>query len=148
MSDLKVPDINNVALAGRLTRDPELKHTPSGLAICEMYLAVSRFSKGRDGERKEETLFIGVKAWDKLAEFLGDKLRKGRPIYVEGSLKLDQWEDKETGQKRSKIEVNARRVQMLDWDDQGGGGQRSAPANQGQSNEGGSEPAPEDDIPF
>lgn len=148
MSDLRVPEINYVALAGRLTRDPELKHLPSGMAICEMYLAVSRFYKGKDGERKEDTVFIGVTAWDKQAEFLGDKLRKGRPIYVEGSLTFDQWEDKSSGQKRSKIEVRARRVQMLDWDDQGGGGQRSAPSNQGSTQQSGAEPAPEDDIPF
>lgn len=148
MSDLRMPEINTVTLTGRLTRDPDLKHTPSGLAICEIGLAVSRHYKTKDGQTKEDTLFIEITAFDKQAEFLGDKLRKGRPIYVEGRLVFDQWEDKNTGQKRSKIEVRANRVQMLDWDDQGGGGQRSAPANQGQSDQGGSGPAPEDDIPF
>lgn len=149
MADLRVPEINNVQLAGRLTRDPDLKHTPSGLAICEIGLAVTRFYKSKDGERKEDTLFINITAFDKQAEFLGDKLRKGRPIYVEGRLVFDQWEDKSTGQKRSKIEVRANRVQILDWDDQGGGGgQRSGGANQERSGHGGSDPAPEDDIPF
>lgn len=147
MADLRVPEINYVALAGRLTRDPDLKHTPSGLAICELGLAVSRFYRSKDGERKEDTLFINVTVFDKQAEFLGDKLRKGRPIYVEGSLNFDQWEDKNSGQKRSKIDVRARRVQMLDWDDNGGG-QRSGSSNRDYSNQGGSEPAPEDDIPF
>lgn len=149
MADLRVPEINNVQLAGRLTRDPDLKHTPSGLAICEIGLAVTRFYKSKDGERKEDTLFINITAFDKQAEFLGDKLRKGRPIYVEGRLVFDQWEDKSTGQKRSKIEVRANRVQILDWDDQGGGGgQRSGGGNYDRSGQGGSEPAPEDDIPF
>ncbi len=150
MADLRVPEINNVQLAGRLTRDPDLKHTPSGLAICEIGLAVTRFYKSKDGERKEDTLFINITAFDKQAEFLGDKLRKGRPIYVEGRLVFDQWEDKSTGQKRSKIEVRANRVQILDWDDQGGGGggQRSGGGNFERSGQGGSEPAPEDDIPF
>ncbi len=143
MSDLRVPEINSVALAGRLTRDPNLKHTPAGLAICEIGLAVTRFFKGKVGERNEDTLFINITAFDKQAEFLGDKLRKGRPIYVEGRLVFDQWEDKNTGQKRSKIEVRTNRVQLLDWDDQGGGGQASALANQGSS-----EPAPVDDISF
>lgn len=147
MADLRVPDINNVTVAGRLTRDPELRHTNSGLAICKLGLAVSRFYRGKDGERKEETLFVDVKAWDKQAEFLGNNLRKGRPVYVEGNLESNSWEDKETGQKRSKIEIRARRVQMLDWDDQGGGGQRSAPAERNYSNQN-SEPVPEEDIPF
>jgi single-strand DNA-binding protein len=147
MADLRVPEINYVALAGRLTRDPDLKHTPSGLAICEIGLAVSRFYRSKDGERKEDTLFINVTVFDKQAEFLGDKLRKGRPIYVEGSLNFDQWEDKNTGQKRSKIDVRARRVQMLDWDDDGGG-QRSGSSGRDYSNQGGGGPAPEDDIPF
>jgi len=150
MSDLRVPEINSVQLAGRLTRDPDLKHTPSGLAICELGLACTRYFKGKDGERKEDTLFVNVTVFDKQAEFLGDKLRKGRPIYVEGSLNFDSWEDKNSGQKRSKIDIRGRRIQLLDWDDQGGGGggQRSAPADQGHSNQGGSGPAPEDDIPF
>ncbi len=148
MADLRVPEINNVTLAGRLTRDPDLKHTPGGLAICEIGLACTRYFKGKDGERKEDTLFVEITVFDKQAEFLGDKLRKGRPIYVEGSLNYSQWEDKDTGKKRSKIDVRARRIQMLDWDDQGGGGQRSGGASQGYSDRGGSEPAPEDDIPF
>ena len=142
MSDLKMPDLNKVLLAGRLTRDPELTYIASGTALCKMGLAVSRRYKTRDGEQKEETLFINVTAWDKQAEYLGENLKKGRPVLVEGSLKMDQWEDKTTGQKRTSIEVRAQRVHILDWDDRGGS-RPAAPAPRPIE-----EPVPEDDIPF
>lgn len=141
MTDLRMPDINRVLLAGRLTRDPELRYIPSGAAVCRMGLAVSRTYKAPDGERKEETLFIDVTAWRGTAEYCGENLRKGRPIMVEGRLKLDSWEDKETGQKRSKIEVQAHRIQTLDWEDRGA----PAPKPEPRAIE---EPVPEDDIPF
>ena len=141
MSDFRMPDFNKVFLAGRLTRDPELSSIASGTALCKMGLAVSRRYKTRDGEQKEETLFINVVAWDKQAEYLGENLKKGRPIFVEGTLKMDQWEDKTTGQKRTSIEVRALRVQQLDWDDRGGKPATPAPRPI-------EEPVPEDDIPF
>ena len=141
MSDLRMPDLNKVFLAGRLTRDPELSYIASGTALCKIGLAVSRRYKTRDGEQKEETLFIYVTAWDKQAEYLGENLKKGRAVLVEGSLKMDQWEDKTTGQKRTSIEVRAFRVHHLDWDDRGG--KPAAPAPRPIE-----EPVPEDDIPF
>ncbi len=142
MSDLRMPEVNRVLLAGRLTRDPELRYLPSGMAVCKMGLAVSRRYRDRDGQTKEDALFINVTVWDKQAEFCGQNLRKGRPLLVEGSLRSDEWEDKNTGQKRSSIEVRAQRIQMLDWEDRGGGAPRPA-ASRPQD-----EPLPEDDIPF
>lgn len=150
MSDLRLPDVNKVTLVGRLTRDPELRYLPSGIAVCKMGLAVSRFYKSKDGERREETMFINVEAWDKAAEYIGQNYKKGRPLLVDGRLKANEWEDKSTGQKRTTIEVRAERVQALDWDEQGGGGgsgggsaRPSRPAPREIE-----EPIPEDDIPF
>ena len=146
MSDLRMPDVNKVFLIGRLTRDPELRYIPSGTAVCKMGLAVSRKYRAKDGELREETLFINVEAWDKTAEYCGERLQKGRPIMVEGSLKSDSWEDKDSGQKRTSINVRARRIQQLDWDDRGGGGPAPKPAPRERPQE--DEPVPEDDIPF
>lgn len=149
MSDFRMPDVNKVFLAGRLTRDPELRYLPSGMAVCKMGLAVSRVYKTKDGEKREETMFINVQTWGKTAEYNNEYLRKGRPVLVEGQLRSNDFEDK-SGQKRSVIEVNADRVQQLDWGDRAGGG----PGGGG----GGSKPQPrtieepvppaDDDIPF
>lgn len=147
MSDLRMPDLNKVLLAGRLTRDPELRFLQSGTAVCKMGLAVSRFYRTKEGDRREETLFINVEAWAKTAEYCGEALRKGRPILVEGRLKSSEWEDK-AGQKRTTIDVRADRIQQLDWDD------RNSPSSGGGSRPSGSqqrpteEPVPEDDVPF
>lgn len=143
MSDLRMPDMNLVILAGRLTRDPELKYTPSGQAVCRMGLAVTRFFKGKDGEKREETTFVDVVVWEKSAEYCGQRLRKGRPLLVEGRLRSDSWEDKATGQKRSKLEIVAQRVRELDWEERGGGSAPSRPEPREIE-----EPIPEDDIPF
>ncbi|HNV20231.1 MAG TPA: single-stranded DNA-binding protein [Candidatus Hydrogenedentes bacterium] len=141
MSDLRMPDLNKVFLAGRLTRDPELRYLSSGTPLCRMGLAVSRNYKTKEGERREETLFVDVVAWRGTAEYCGENLKKGRPILVEGMLRSDQWEDKSTGQKRTKIEVQADRIQTLDWDSEGGAGSKPAPRVI-------EEPIPEDDVPF
>jgi single-strand DNA-binding protein len=107
-------DLNRVFLMGRLTFDPELRRTPSGTAVAELRLATSRSWTGRDGERKEETLYIDVTVWDRQAETCCQYLRKGSGVHVEGSLKMDTWDDKTTGEKRTKIKVQAERVQFLD----------------------------------
>ena len=107
-------DLNKVFLMGRLTFDPELRRTPSGTAVTELRLATTRSWSGRDGERREETLFIDVTVWDRQAENCCQYLRKGSSVHVEGSLKMDTWDDKNTGEKRSKILVHADRVQFLD----------------------------------
>lgn len=149
MGDLRMPDLNRVFLAGNLTRDPELTYLQSGTPLCKMGLAVSRRFKDKSGSQREETMFINVTAWSGTAEYCGQNLQKGRPILVEGSLRMSEWDDKQTGQKRTAIEVNATRVHFLDWEDRGGGGgggnagQRSRPQPRNIE-----EPLPEDDIPF
>jgi single-strand DNA-binding protein len=117
-------DLNKVFLMGRLTFDPELRRTPSGTAVTELRMASTRSWSGRDGERREETLFVDVTVWDRQAENCCQYLRKGSSVHVEGSLRVDTWEDKNTGEKRSKIRVHAERVQFLDSrrGDSGAGG--------------------------
>lgn len=148
MSDLRMPSLNKVILAGRLTRDPELRYTPGGAAVCRLGLAVSRFFKGRDGEKKEETLFVDVTAWEKTAEYCGQRLKQGRPVLIEGRLRSDAWEDKSTGQKRTKIDIQAERIQELDWSEDRGGSSRPAPRPEPDRSMSMDEPPPEDDIPF
>jgi single-strand DNA-binding protein len=116
-------DLNKVFLMGRLTFDPELRYTPSGSAVTDLRMATSRTWTGKDGDRKEETLFIDVTVWDRQAENCCQYLRKGSGVHIEGSLKMDTWDDKTTGEKRSKVRVQAERVQFLDRrGDAGGGG--------------------------
>lgn len=145
MPDLKMPELNNVLLAGNLTRDPELRTTPSGADVCKMGLAVTRRYKTQDGQRHEETLFINVTAWNKLAKYCGEHLRKGRPVVVEGALKMNEWDDRETGKRRSVIEVHANRLQALSWDSDGGGESSKQPANSAAASEAA---LFDDDIPF
>src|ERR1700747_585551 len=111
---------NKVILAGNLTRDPELRYTPKGTAIARIGLAVNRTWKTETGESKEEVTFIDVDAFPRQAETLAQYLKKGSPRMVEGRLKLDQWDDKQTGQKRSRLGVVLEGFQFL-----GGGGTRS-----------------------
>jgi single-strand DNA-binding protein len=107
-------DLNKVFLMGRLTFDPELRRTTTGTAVSELRLATTRTWPGRDGERREETLFIDVTVWDRQAENCCQYLRKGSGVHIEGFLRVDTWDDKTTGEKRSRIRVNADRVQFLD----------------------------------
>lgn len=150
MADFRMPDLNRVILAGRLTRDPELRYIPSGSAVCRLGLAVSRFFKGRDGERKEDTLYVDVTVWEKQAEYVGQRLRQGAPLLVEGRLKSDTWEDKQTGQKRTRIEVVAQRIQELSWSNERGQGPAAPPAAapSGQDYPMDEGPVAEDDVPF
>jgi len=151
MGDLRVPDLNHIFLAGRLTRDPELRYLPSGMAVCDMSVANTRYFKGKDGERREETVFVDVTVWDRQAEWAGERLRKGRPVLVEGRLRAREWEDKATGQKRSKLEINGQRVTPLDWDEESRGSGAARPAPQAAPAPAPrpiEEPIPEDDIPF
>ncbi len=96
---------NRVILAGNLTRDPELRYTPKGTAVCRITLAVNRTYTTDAGERKEEVSFIDVEVWGKQAETISNFMRKGRPLLVEGRLKQETWEDKNTKQKQSKLKV-------------------------------------------
>ena len=105
--------LNKVMIIGNLVRDPELRYTTNGTAVCSMRMAVNRRFRTREGEDREESCFVDVSAFGRQAELCDSYLQKGAPAYVEGRLQLDQWEDKNTGRNRSKLEVNARQVQFL-----------------------------------
>src|SRR5271163_3769887 len=117
---------NKVILMGNLTRDPELRYTPKGTAIAKIGLAVNRVWTNEAGEKKEDVTFVDVEVWGRTAENVGQYMRKGRPILIEGRLKLDQWDDKQTGQKKSRLGVVAETVQFLGGAP--GAGEGGAPA--------------------
>lgn len=101
-------DLNKVVISGRLSRDPELKHTRSGTAVCTFSMAINKKWKDRNsGEMREAVAFVEVEAWGKTAEFMSGGLSKGSGVLVEGELKQDTWEDKATGKQRSKLMVRA-----------------------------------------
>ena len=106
-------NLNRVLLIGNLTRDPEVRYTPKGTAVTEIGLAVNRVYSGEDGEKKEEITFVDVTLWARQAEIAGQYLKKGRPVFIEGRLQLDTWDDKQTGQKRSRLRVVAENLQLL-----------------------------------
>jgi single-strand DNA-binding protein len=113
---------NKVILLGNLTRDPEMRTTNSGLAICKLGIATTRVSRGNDGETREETVFVDVDAFGKQAEVIGRYFTKGRPIFIEGRLRLDQWETP-SGEKRSKLCIVLESFQFIGssrFDDEGG----------------------------
>ena len=115
---------NKVILVGNLTRDPQVRYTPGGAAVAEIGLAVNRswFDKNSNS-RKEETTFVDVTLWGRTAEVASEYLTKGRSVLIEGRLQLDQWDDKESGQKRSKLKVVGENMTMLGKKDGEGGGQ-------------------------
>ncbi len=123
---------NKVILVGNLTRDPEVRYTTGGSAVCDITLAVNyQWTDKKSNERKEEVSFIDVTLWGRTAEIAGEYLAKGRPVLVEGRLQQDKWDDKETGQKRSKLKVVADAMQLLGGRSEGGppgGGGGTAPA--------------------
>ena len=104
---------NKVILVGNLTRDPELRYTPKGTAVAKIGLAVNRVWTSETGEKKEEVTFVDIDMFGRTAENVAQYMRKGSPLLVEGRLRLDQWDDKQTGQKRSKLGVVAESVQFL-----------------------------------
>jgi single-strand DNA-binding protein len=118
--------LNKVFLIGNLTRDPELRVTPKGTAICQFGIAVNRQFKDESGATRDETTFVDIEAWGKQGELVSKYLTKGSLAMVEGRLKLDQWEDKTSGQKRSKMKVVLDNVQFLST--RGGAGGGAAPA--------------------
>ena len=161
--------VNKVMLIGNLTRDPEVRYTPKGSAVADIGLAINRYFTMENGEKREETTFVDVVLWGRQAELAQQYLSKGRPVYIEGRLQLDSWEDKNTGQKRSKLRVVGENMQFLGSPRDGGGGgggyqQQQAP-QQPQQQQQPSSPPPaqdagndgaqfdtsideEDDIPF
>lgn len=106
-----MPDLNKVFLMGHLTRDPEVRYTPKGSAVGELGLAVNHSYKDSEGKIQKEVCFVGVTVWGKQAETCKEYLVKGRPVFIEGRLQLDEWEV--NGEKKSKTKVRAERVQFL-----------------------------------
>ena len=104
---------NKVILLGNLTRDPEVRYTPKGSAVCDLGIAVNRSYTLDSGEKREEVTFVDVVLWSRLAEIAGEYLKKGRPVFIEGRLQLDTWDDKQSGQKRSKLRVIGETMQLL-----------------------------------
>ena len=149
-----MPNYNKVILMGNLTRDPEVRYTSSGTAIAKLGIAINRYWSNKDGQKQEETTFVDVDAFGRQAETIGQYLKKGRPIMVEGRLKLDQWDDKQTGQKRSKLGVVLDRFEFIDSRGEGGGGdfssESSSPSGGGAApaQGGGGGFAEDDDVPF
>lgn len=163
-------NVNKVILIGNVTRDPEIKYTAKGSAVTELGMAINRFFTTDGGEKREETTFVDVTLWGRQAEIAGEYLKKGRPVFIEGRLQLDSWDDKQTGQKRSKLRVVGENLQLLGGRSETGGnrsddydapspggnysrGSSSSPArSQGPGNPPPSRPAhdaiEEDDIPF
>lgn len=153
---------NKVILMGNLTRDPQVRYTPSGTAVTELGLAVNRvwFDK-QSNQKKEETTFVDVTLWGRQAEVAGEYLSKGRSVLIEGRLQLDQWEDRESGQKRSKLKVVGENMTMTGGRGEGGGGggpQRGGGSSQGSPEDSFGSPAdsfydtpsgpPDDEVPF
>ena len=145
---------NKVILAGNLTRDPELRYTPKGTAVARIGIACNRKWKSETGEMKEEVTFVDVDAFGRQAETLAQYMKKGSPLLVEGRLKLDQWDDKQSGQKRSKLGVVVEGFQFLGGGNRGEGGgeaprRPSAPsAAPAPSSSDSDAPPPDDDVPF
>ncbi|TVQ31390.1 MAG: single-stranded DNA-binding protein [Phycisphaeraceae bacterium] len=155
-------NFNKVLLMGNLTRDVELKHLSPEVAVANIGLAVNRRFRTREGENREETTFVDCEAWGRTAEVMAQYLAKGRPVFIEGRLKLDTWQDKDGGN-RSKLKVVIENFQFVDSRGEGGGGggaprsgSGGAPARQGAGQQSSSnsgdeafyEPIEEDDIPF
>jgi single-strand DNA-binding protein len=143
---------NRVILAGNLTRDPELRYTPKGTAIARLGIACNRKWKSETGELKEEVTFVDVDAFGKQAETISQYLKKGRPILIEGRLRYDTWEDKQSGQKKSKLGVVLESFQFLDSGGRGEGGtpapSRPTPAAPAPDGGDAEPPAEHDDVPF
>lgn len=140
MNPVRLPYVNRILLTGRLTRDPEVRYTPSGHAVATLGLAANRSYKDAAGAWQEETCFVSVVVWDRQAELAGEHLKKGSAVYVEGRLTSRSWETPE-GQKRQVIEVRSDRIQFLDR------------SENGESKEGGEGSPPDEgagraDLPF
>lgn len=122
---------NKVILLGNLTRDPEVRYTPKGTAVTEIGMALNRVYTAENGEKREEVTFVDVTLWGRTAEIAGEYLKKGRPVFIEGRLQLDSWDDKQSGQKRSKLKVVADSMQLIGGRPGGGGGGGSSESEEG-----------------
>src|SRR5689334_21067175 len=137
--------LNKVTIIGNLGRDPEMRYLPSGSAVTSFSVAVTRSWKSRDGEQREETEWFTVSCFDRLAEIANEYLAKGKQVYLEGRIRLGQWDDRQTGEKRARLEVVATEMVML-------GSRGDSAAAPGGDQRGGFSDAPEntefDNMPF
>lgn len=157
--------LNKVMLIGNVTRDPEIRYTPKGTAVAEVGLAVNRVFTPEGGERREETTFVDITFWGRQAEVVSEYGKKGKSLYVEGRLQLDSWDDKQSGQKRTKLRVVGENFQFLGSRGEGGGrddeegGREQAPRSSSRPSSAPAAPASrpaapspseheDDDIPF
>ena len=140
-NELRMPDINQVMIAGRMTRDPELQSLPAGATLCKFGIAHNKRFKSAQGEDREETIFVDVTAWARQADWCATHLKRGYPVLVTGRLSLDTWDDNQTGAKRTKMYITAHSVQALTWDN----AQGDNLAGGGRDD---NEPLTKDDIPF
>ena len=146
--------VNKVILVGRLGKDPEIRSTPSGTSVAKFSIATDDRYTDKAGEKQERTEWHNIVAWGKLAEICGQYLRKGKLVYIEGSIRTDSWDDKETGVKKYRTEIIANTMQMLDkkGDDEGGGysggGGYRKPATAGASAPAGGQIEDDDEVPF
>jgi single-strand DNA-binding protein len=152
--------VNKVILIGNCTRDPEVRYTPKGTAVADIGMAMNRYFSSDGGERREETTFVDVTLWGRQAEVAGEYLKKGRPVYIEGRLQMDSWDDKNTGQKRTKLKIVGEQMQLLGSREGGGGSGPQQRSESPQSNQSSSESSggndgaqfetdsDDDDIPF
>jgi single-strand DNA-binding protein len=142
-------NLNKVMLMGNLTRDPEVRYTPKGTAVAELGMAINRVYSAENGEKREETTFVDVTLWGRTAEIAGEYLKKGRPVFIEGRLQLDTWDDKQTGQKRSKLKVVGEAMQLMGsrGDGGGGGGGGGAEYSGGGGGGGGGASKPQESAP-
>lgn len=144
---------NKVILLGNLTRDPELRYTPQGSAVCEFALALNYvYTNKQTGQKVEEVSFIDIVAWGKTGEICAEYLKKGRQVMIEGRLKQDRWEAQD-GKKMSKVRVTAENVQFVGSRPEGGGAGGGGPKGGGAAPAGGGPddgppPGAEEDIPF
>ena len=151
--------VNKVILIGNCTRDPEVRYTPKGTAVADIGMAMNRYYSSDGGDRREETTVVDVTLWGRQAEVAGEYLKKGRPVYIEGRLQMDSWDDKNTGQKRTKLKVVGESMQLLGTRDGGGSNSgNSGPSSDSSfnqssnqssaANDGAQFDAEDDDIPF
>jgi single-strand DNA-binding protein len=145
-------NLNRVFIIGNCTRDPEMRYTPKGVALAEIGVAVNRTWKSETGDKQQETTFIDCTLWGRLAEIAGQYLKKGSPCMIEGRLQMDTWDDKQTGQKRSKLKVIAEHLQLLGSRSESDASSSAPPRPSGstrtlslRAGTGGDEP---DDIPY
>jgi len=149
--------INKVILVGRLGKDPEIRSTPGGQTVAKFSVATDERFTDKNGEKQERTEWHNIVAWGKLAEICGQYLRKGKLVYIEGSIRTDSWEDKESGQKKYRTDVIANTMKMLDRKGDGdegssyaGGGGYGArkPATAGAGASAGAPSEEDDEVPF